>query len=153
MDRRSFLAGSALAAAGTAAPTLARAAGSKTFVLVHGAWHGGWCWSKVAAVLRARGHTVVTPTQTGLGERSHLISKSIDLDVFVTDIVNVLKFEDLKDVVLVGHSFGGNTISGVADRMPERIRHLIYLDTAMLESGHSVFSLLPKEVVEARTKA
>src|SRR4051794_21284173 len=116
MDRRSFLATAALAAAGAgAAPRVGRAAASKTFVLVHGAWHGGWCWSKVSSILRTRGHTVVTPTQTGLGERAHLISKSIDLDVFVTDIANVLKYEDLNDVILVGHSFGGNAISGVAD--------------------------------------
>src|SRR6266516_7630692 len=114
MDRRSFLATAAAAAAGTAAVAAetvatgaAQAAGGKTFVLVHGAWHGGWCWGKVATTLRGRGHTVFTPTQTGLGERSHLLSKSITLDTFVEDIVNVLKFEDLKDVILVGHSFGG----------------------------------------------
>src|SRR5690349_12899671 len=101
---------------------------SKTYVLVHGAWHGGWCWSKVAAILRGRGHAVVTPTQTGLGERSHLLSKSIDLDVFVADIANVIKYEELNEVVLVGHSFGGNAISGVADKMPQRIRRLVYLD-------------------------
>jgi pimeloyl-ACP methyl ester carboxylesterase len=153
MNRRSFLVTTALAAAGTSAPRLAGAAASKTFVLVHGAWHGGWCWSKVAAILRARGHTVLTPTQTGLGERSHLLSKSIDLDVFVSDIANVLKFEDLNDVILVGHSFGGNAISGVADRMRDRIRQLVYLDAVMLENGQSVFSQLPSEVVEARTKA
>jgi pimeloyl-ACP methyl ester carboxylesterase len=153
MDRRSLLATAALAAAGAAAPGLARAQTSKTFVLVHGAWHGGWCWGKVAAILRGRGHTVVTPTQTGLGERSHLLSKSITLDTFVDDIVNVLKFEELKDVILVGHSFGGNAISGTADRMPDRIRQLIYLDAAMLENGQSVFSLLPPDVVAARTKA
>jgi pimeloyl-ACP methyl ester carboxylesterase len=153
MDRRTFLAASAVAAAGTASPRAARAAGAKTFVLVHGAWHGGWCWSKVAAILRGRGHTVVTPTQTGLGERAHLISRSIDLDIFVTDIANVLKYEDLTDVILVGHSFGGNTISGVADRMRERIRQPVYLDAVILENGESVFSKLPKDVVEARTKA
>jgi ABC-type sugar transport system substrate-binding protein len=83
MDRRSFLATAAVAAAGTAATTAAHAAGGKTFVLVHGAWHGGWCWGKVATTLRGRGHTVFTPTQTGLGERSHLLSKSITLDTFV----------------------------------------------------------------------
>ena len=153
MDRRTFLATAALSAAGTAATRMSRAAASKTFVLVHGAWHGGWCWSKVASILRGRGHTVVTPTQTGLGERSHLLSKSIDLDVFVTDMANVLKYEDLKDVVLVGHSFGGNAISGVADTMRDRIRQLIYLDAVILENGQSVFSQLPKDVVDARTKA
>jgi pimeloyl-ACP methyl ester carboxylesterase len=153
MDRRSFLASTALAAAGAATPTIGRAAGPKTYVLVHGAWHGGWCWSKVASILRGRGHTVVTPTQTGLGERAHLLTKSIDLDLFVTDIANVIKYEDLNDVVLVGHSFGGNAISGVADTMRDRIRQLIYLDAVILENGQSVFSQLPKDVVEARTKA
>lgn len=153
MDRRSFLTTAALAAAATAAPHAARAAGGKTFVLVHGAWHGGWCWGKVAAALRSRGHTVFTPTQTGLGERSHLLSKSITLDTFVDDIVNVLKFEDLKDVILVGHSFGGPPITGTADRVPERIKQLVYLDAAMLQGGQSVFSLLPEEIVTARKKA
>ena len=131
----------------------ATSAGRKTFVLVHGAWHGGWCWSKVAANLHGRGHTVLTPTQTGVGERSHLLSSSIDLDVFVKDITNVLQFEDLKDVMLVGHSFGGIAISGAADRMPDRIRHLVYLDSLILQNGQSPFSLLPKDVVEARIKA
>src|SRR5271166_1122660 len=98
MDRRSFLTATTLAAAGTVAPKIGHAASSKTYVLVHGAWHGGWCWSKVTSILRGRGHTVVTPTQTGLGERSHLLSKSIDLDVFVTDITNVIKYEDLNDI-------------------------------------------------------
>ena len=107
----------------------------------------------MAASLRGRGHTVLTPTQTGLGERSHLLSKSITLDTFVEDIVNVLKFEDVKDVILVGHSFGGNALSGTADRVPERIRQLIYLDAAMLENGQSPFGILPPNVVEARRKA
>jgi pimeloyl-ACP methyl ester carboxylesterase len=153
MDRRSFLAAGAVTAAGSALPSIARAAASKTYVLVHGAWHGGWCWSKVASILRARGHAVVTPTQTGLGERAHLISKSIDLDLFVTDITNVIKYEDLNDIVLVGHSFGGNAVSGVADQMRDRIRQLVYLDAAILENGQTVFGQLPKDVVEQRTKA
>jgi pimeloyl-ACP methyl ester carboxylesterase len=153
MHRRSFLATSAAAAAGAATSTASRAAGAKTYVLVHGAWHGGWCWSNVAGILRARGHTVVTPTQTGLGERAHLISKTIDLDLFVADMTNVIKYEDLTDVILVGHSFGGNAISGVADAMRDRIRQLVYLDAVILENGQSVFGQLPKDVVEARTKA
>jgi len=152
MDRRSFLAATALAAT-AAAPKMGHAAAAKTFVLVHGAWHGGWCWSKVASILRARGHTVVTPTQTGVGERAHLLSKSIDLDVFAADMTNVLKYEDLNDVVLVGHSFGGNAISGVADTMRDRIRQLVYLDAVILENGQSVFGQLPKDAVDARTKA
>src|SRR3954452_14570534 len=152
MDRRLFLATTAAVVAGTAATRTAQAAAGKTFVLVHGAWHGGWCWGKVAAILRSRGHTVFTPTQTGLGERTHLLSKSITLDTFVEDIVNVLKFEDLKDVTLVGHSFGGPPITGTADRVPERIKQLIYLDAAMLQGGQSVFSLIPEELVAARRK-
>ena len=153
MDRRTFLTTTAAVTATEGASGVARAAATKTYVLVHGAWHGGWCWTKVAAILRGRGHTVLTPTQTGLGERAHLLSKSITLDTFVEDIVNVFKYEDVKDAILVGHSFGGNAISGTADRMPDRIKQLVYLDAVMLENGQSVFGALPKEVVEARTKA
>src|SRR5579862_2405263 len=86
----------------------------QAFVLVHGAWHGGWCWSRVADRLRAKGHVVFTPT-TGLGERKHLLSKDITLDTFTADIVNLIECEELNDMVLVGHSFGRNAISGVAD--------------------------------------
>jgi pimeloyl-ACP methyl ester carboxylesterase len=125
----------------------------KTFVLVHGAWHGGWCWGEVATLLRGRGHRVLTPTQTGLAERSHLISTTITLDTFIEDVANVLKWEDLRDVILVGHSFGASTISGVADRMKERIARLIYLDGLMLESGQTPFSVPAREIVEARIKA
>ena len=153
MHRRSLLATTAFVAAATGVSGAAVGAPSKTFVLVHGAWHGGWCWNMVAAILRGRGHSVFTPTQTGLGERSHLLSKSIDLDVFITDMANVLRWEDLNDVILVGHSFGGNAISGVADRMRNHIRRLVYLDAVILENGQSVFSQLPKDVVEVRTKA
>ena len=125
---------------------------NKTFVLVHGAWHGGWCWYAVAVILRGRGHSVFTPTQTGLGERRHLMSQSITLDTFIDDVANVITFEQLNDVVLVGHSFGGITISGVADRMPERIRHLYYLDATMLRSGQKPFDMLPQDVVAQRLK-
>ena len=95
---------------------------AKSFVLVHGAWHGGWCWRRVADRLQAAGHKVWTPTLTGLGERSHLIGTHIDLSTHVTDIVNVLKWERLSDVALCGHSYGGFVISGVAEAMPEAIR-------------------------------
>ena len=126
---------------------------SRTFVLVHGAWHGGWCWRPVADMLRAAGHRVHTPTQTGLGERAHLLSKDITLDTFVDDIANLLRFEQLDDVVLVGHSFGGIAVSGVADRHPERLRRLVYLDALMLPGGQTAFSQLPDDVVAARLKA
>ena len=128
-------------------------AAENTFVLVHGGFHGGWCWREVATALRARGHQVFTPTQTGCGERSHLLSKDITLDTFVDDIANVIQWEDLQDVILVGHSFGGNSISGVADRMPERIRRLIYLDAVMLEGGQTMFGQIPREVAASRLKA
>ena len=125
----------------------------RTFVLVHGGFHGGWCWADVATRLRARGHAVYTPTQTGCGERSHLLSKDITLDTFVTDIANVLHWEDLHDVVLVGHSFGSNAISGVADRMPSRLRQLIYLDGVILHNGQTMFDLLSPDAVQARRRA
>ena len=122
-------------------------------MLVHGAWHGGWCWSRVADRLRSAGHRVFTPTQTGLGERKHLLSKDITLDTFTTDIVNVIEAEELSDVILVGHSFGGNAISGTADAIPGKIRHLVYLDSLMVEGGKAPFDNLPPDIVAARRKA
>lgn len=129
---------------------MAGAAEATTFVLVHGAWHGGWCWKAVADVLRGRGHRVTTPTQTGLGERAHLLSKSITLPVFVQDIVNHLNFEDLTDVILVGHSFGGAPAIGAADRLRQRIARLILLDGAIMEDGETWFGLLPRDIRDAR---
>jgi pimeloyl-ACP methyl ester carboxylesterase len=126
---------------------------TRTFVLVHGVWHGGWCWSLVADKLRARGHRVTTPTHTGLGERSHLLSKAITMDTFVEDLVGHLAWEDLKDVVLVGHSFGGAPITGAADRVPGRIGMLVYLDGAILEDGETWFDLLPPAIAASRKKA
>ena len=126
---------------------------AKTFVLVHGAFHGGWCWRDVAQSLRAAGHTVFTPTQTGLGERRHLLSRDITLDTFVLDVVNVIESEELGDVILVGHSFGGITITAVADRLPERLRHLVYLDAGVVHSGASVFAEYPADLVAARRNA
>ena len=125
----------------------------RIFVLVHGGFHGGWCWDDVALRLRALGHGVFTPTQTGCGERSHLLARTITLDTFVDDIAGIFLSEDLHDVVLVGHSFGGSVISGVADRMPERIRQLVYLDAIMLENGQTTFDLLDPDAVQARLKA
>lgn len=124
----------------------------RTFVLVHGAFHGGWCWRDVANILRAQGHRVFTPTQTGLGERKHLMSRDITLDTFTDDIANLIEAEELDDVVLVGHSFGANATSGVAERMPARIRHLVYLDSLIIEGGGSPFDALPADVVAARRK-
>jgi len=155
MKRRDVLKTLAIAglAAGAGSTAAAAQTAGQTFVLVHGAWHGGWCWSRVADRLRAAGHRVFTPTQTGLGERKHLLSKDITIDTFSKDIANVIEADELTNVVLVGHSFGGIVISGVADVMPERIRHLVYLDSLLVEAGKSPFDSLPPEVAAARRKA
>ncbi len=116
-----------------------------TFVLVHGSMHGGWCWKRVAPLLRAAGHDVYTPTLTGLAERVHLAHPGIDLDAQIRDVLGVLEFEDLHDVVLAGHSYGAMVITGVADRAPERIGHLVYLDGAMARDGQTVLDLFPPE--------
>ena len=99
-----------------------------TYVLVHGAWHGSWSWKRVRKKLQDAGHRVFTPTLTGLGERSHLNSPAVSLSTHIADVVNLLRWEELSDVVLCGHSYGGSVITGVADRIPERIRSQVYLD-------------------------
>lgn len=131
-------------------PHTAALARPATFVLLHGAWHGAWCWKRVSDSLRAAGHTVYTPTLTGLGERSHLLSADITLETCAQDLINVFLWEDLRDVVLVGHSFGGIAASAAADRIPERIRHLVYLDSLLIQDGESPFSVVPAEVAQAR---
>ena len=119
-----------------------------TYVLVHGAWHGSWCWKRVRRNLQDAGHEVFAPTLTGVGDRSHLGSASVDLSTHITDIVNLLRWEDLSDVVLCEHSYGGMVISGVADQVPERIRTLVYLDAFVPEDGECVFDLLSQEAAE-----
>jgi pimeloyl-ACP methyl ester carboxylesterase len=109
-----------------------------TYVLVHGGGHGGWCYQRVARLLRAGGHEVHSPTLTGLGERSHLLSPAIDLDMHIRDIVAVLHYEDLRDVILVGHSYGGMVITGVADRAADRVGRIVYLDAANPVNGQSL---------------
>ena len=113
------------------------------FVLVHGAWHGGWCFKRVAGLLRRAGHEVYTPTLTGLGERAHLIRPTVSLETHVDDVVGVLRCEELSDVVLCGHSYGGMVISGVAEQAADRLRALVYLDAFVPENGQSLFDLLP----------
>lgn len=115
---------------------------AKTFVLVHPAWHGAWFWKKLAPLLRNRGHLVCTPTLTGLGDRRHLARPEIGLDVHVTDVVNVLKAEELGDVVLVGDSSSGAVVTGVADRAPDQIALVVYLDAFVPENGQSLFDLI-----------
>lgn len=122
------------------------------FVLVHGAWHGGWCWRDVAAVLRNAGHQVFTPTMTGLGERAHLLNAQVGLSTFIDDIAAVILSEELDNVVLVGHSFGGHVINGVADRMPQLLRQLIYLDGLVVQHGQSALSIMPPAVQAERNR-
>lgn len=153
MSRRSFL--GALAALGLAAPVAAQAAGErasapaprqkKTYLLVHGTWHGGWVWKHVRERLQAAGQTVFTPTLTGTGERVHLATRETGLSVHITDIVNVIECEELDDVILLGHAASGLTISGVADRLPGRIKHLVYFDAKVPRPGDMSFVNLRNE--------
>ena len=106
-----------------------------TYVLIHGAWHGGWCWKIVAPALRRAGHEVYAPSLTGMGERKHLARPDINLNTHIQDVVALLEMEDLEDVILLGHSYGGMVVTGAADRMSNRIRKLIYLDAFVPEDG------------------
>jgi pimeloyl-ACP methyl ester carboxylesterase len=120
-----------------------------TFVLIHGAWHGSWCWKRVRRLLQERGHDVFTPTLTGIGERAHLLSAEVDLETHIADVINLLRWEELSDVVLCGHSYAGGVVTGVADRVPERIAALIYLDAFILQDGECVYDVLgegPRQV-------
>lgn len=130
-----------------------RAASMRTFVLVHGGGHGGWCYRFVAERLRAKGHAVFTPTMTGLGERSHLLHPAIDLNLHIEDIVKVLEFEDLSNVILVGHSYGGTVIVGVADHATTRVGHLVYLDAPMPQNGKSLADVVGARMLGARQHA
>ena len=158
-SRRSFAAAGAAGLASGLGAITARAAqceqdgSGKTFVFAHGSWHGGWCWQRVADRLRARGARAFTPSYTGMGDRAHLLNKDITIETFVRDVIEVLQTEELSNVVLVGHSFGGVPITGVADRMPEKLRHLVYLDSVVIESGQTAFSLYPPKEVEERIAA
>ena len=107
------------------------------FILIHGGWRGSWTWTRVRRLLAAAGHQVFTPTLTGLGERSHLLSRDVGLETHVADVANLMIWEDLRDIVLVGHSYGGVVVRHVADRMPDRIRSLIYLDAFVPDNGES----------------
>jgi pimeloyl-ACP methyl ester carboxylesterase len=133
------------ALAGISTPIQAQTA-TKTFVLVHGSWHGGWCWRRVADLLERNGHKVYTPTLTGLGERSHLMSGLITLDTHITDVANVLKWENLENIVLVGHSYAGFVVSGVAERSLSSIGSIVFLDAFLPENGQRVVDLAPPEL-------
>ncbi len=116
------------------------------YVLVHGAWHGGWCWKRVRQNLQLLGHQVFTPTLTGVADRSHLLSREVNLNTHIEDVVNLIKWEELSDIVLCGHSYGGCVISGVADRIPNRIGALVYLDAFVLENGQCLHDALSPEM-------
>jgi pimeloyl-ACP methyl ester carboxylesterase len=122
---------------------------AKTFVLVHGAWHGGWCWRRVADLLEKRGHKAFAPTMTGLGERAHLMNGDIKLATHITDIANLMKYERLEDVVLCGHSYGGFVISGVADQMERAIASLVFLDAFYPDNGQAVVDITRPQIREA----
>jgi pimeloyl-ACP methyl ester carboxylesterase len=113
-----------------------------TFLLVHGGWAGGWQWREVASLLRAAGHDVFTPTLTGLGERVHLASLDVGLDTHIQDILMVLEYEELRDVILVGYSYSGMVITGVAERVADRLAHLVYLDAFVPQDGESMLDIL-----------
>jgi pimeloyl-ACP methyl ester carboxylesterase len=113
-----------------------------TFVLVHGGWAGSVVWRQLVPRLRKAGHEVHAPTLTGIGERKHLLSREINLDTHIQDVIGVIDEEDLEDIILVGHSYGGMVISGVADRVPEKVASLVYLDAFVPENGQSLFDLL-----------
>ena len=115
--------------------------GKRTFVLVHGAWHGGWSWKRVAEPLRQAGHIVFTPTLTGLADRSHLLSGSINLDTHINDVANVFKWEDIDDAILVGHSYAGWVISGALEHIEDRVAGVVYLDAFVPDNGLRSYDL------------
>jgi len=117
-----------------------------TFVLVHGTSCGGWIWQKITPLLRAKGHEVFTPTLTGVGDRSHLLNCGVDLTTHITDVANLLSYEDLADVVLVGHSYAGMVITGVAAKVPERLKLLVYLDAYVPADGQTESDLWPADM-------
>jgi len=119
--------------------------GPATFVLVHGAWRGGWMWRRVSDLLQAQGHRVFAPTLTGLGEKSHLISPAVNLTTHITDVVNLVTWEDLDRIVLVGHSYGGAVITGVAEKIEKKIASIVYLDAFIPKDGDAVQDIAPRK--------
>ncbi len=121
-----------------------------SFVLIHGTSCGGWIWKKISPLLRQRGHEVYAPTLTGLSDRSHLSTCSVNLTTHITDVTSLITYEDLSDVILVGNSYGGMVITGVAAEIPGRIRLLVYLDAYLPDNGQSEADLLPPEMLASR---
>lgn len=124
----------------------------RSIVLIHGAWHGGWCWDAVAPLLSARGHAVSAPTLTGLAEKSHLLAPDVSIGTFVDDVAEHLHGTDGDGIVLVGHSFAGTILSSLAERMPERLSRLIYLDALIVEAGIAPFDQFTPEVQASRRR-
>jgi pimeloyl-ACP methyl ester carboxylesterase len=119
-----------------------------TFVLVHGAWRGSWCWKRVRTLLQRHGHEVFTPTLTGVAERSHLLTPEVTLETHILDVVNLVLWEELSDIVLCGHSYAGAVITGAADRIPDRISSLVYLDAFVLHDAEDLSQYVPGRVVD-----
>jgi pimeloyl-ACP methyl ester carboxylesterase len=150
VERRAFLGAAAAAGAASLATGAAQSATptasttkplGKTILVAHGAWSAGWVWKKMHPLMAAAGHRLITPTQTGLGEREHLATPSVDLETHIQDLLGVIKHEELNDFVLLGHSYGGMVATGVADRVPGRISQLIYLDAFVPRNGQSLLDL------------
>ena len=120
------------------------ASSDNTILVCHGAWSGGWSWKKMFPLMRAAGHRLVVPTYTGLGDREHLAYPAIDLETHIRDVLGAIKFEDLRDIVLLGHSYGGMVATGVADRARDRIGQLIYLDAFVPMDGQCLLDFLPE---------
>ena len=143
MDRRGFMAavGGGFAASGFGIPVRAGTR-EATFLVAHGAWSAGWAWKKMHPLMTAAGHRLITPTYTGLGEREHLANPSIDLETHIQDMLGVIKYEQLDNLVLIGHSYGGMVATGVADRVPERITRLVYLDAFVPTDGRALLDIV-----------
>lgn len=124
-----------------------------TFLIAHGAWSAGWSWKKMRPLLNDLGHDLFTPTYTGVGERVHLASSEVGLETHIADILGLLEFEDLQNVFLVGHSYGGMVATGVADRAPECLAHLVYLDAFVPRDGQSLFDLQPADIQAGKRDA
>lgn len=156
-QRRTALAGAVGVAASLAAPLVANAQSARTdartFVLLHGAQHGGWCWSRVRTLLEAQGHRVLTPTFTGLGERRHLLSREVGLDTHIEDIVNVFASEELSGATVVAHSYAGMVAAGLTDRIAGQIERIVFLDALVPRDGESWSDLHPANVRENVVRA
>jgi pimeloyl-ACP methyl ester carboxylesterase len=132
---------------------MATSSSKKTFLVCHGAWSAGWAWKKMHPLMQAAGHRLITPSYTGLGERSHLANPSIDLEAHIQDVLNVIHYEALGDIVLLGHSYGGMVATGVADRARDRVTQLIYLDAFVPRDGQSLFDLNEVAIEKMRQAA